>query len=429
MSTAAQRFLAEEERKKKKGTDTMSRITERASKFKNYQTLTGRQPDGSSPADHKNAPVIQSDLARKSLKPERTPTVPQQIVVDPGEDISYRTEKYKGGGRTPSAPSVAQTVAPAADPTLESETSGAPRTAPRIPTGSGGQKQGTGKILLTDKYNPEGEIIGDLSGFRQRQAQARSNPASQAEQRFRNAVQPGGRGRSARNPGITVQQPDRQPTVQEEIGPLNTLSDYIKEGAKLKARKTLAGIEKTKSDIQRARDLTEEARDRTDLDRQKLSVDASSTEAANEERRARADTLEQEGRLNRHKADLQQQLLDAETPEERQQIAQTLQQLEAYKPQNERNMGMTENQRIDALMEGRKMFNEAVTAQGYEGTFEDWVKTEAPYLQPYIGSTVAEDSEAPPLPPRGSEIADGIYTAPNGKRVEVKGGKYREVTQ
>ena len=326
---------------------------------------------------------------------------------------------------TPAKP-VAPTVAPGADPTIESETT-AP-TGQVVPYYSGQSKRGTGAVLATNTQgNPAGELVGNVSSLR-RQPQAgtqSSKEANDARSRFYNAVQPGGRGRSARRPGIVVQQPQRQPTVQEEIGPLNTLGDYIREGAKLKARKT-------QSDITEARDRTKEAQARTDIDRRKAETDAQGVPDENRERRARAGSYEADTKINTIKADLYQQLQEAQTPEERAQIAQNLQAIEANAPKAEKSTAMTEYQKTQVKKDVDEKYAAWKNLNPNKNTltYEQWLDSdEGSQYKEWLGGGPAGQGggggERPPLPEPGTPVADGEYTAGDGRAVEVKGNKFR----
>ena len=325
---------------------------------------------------------------------------------------------------TPAKP-VAPTVAPGADPTIESETT-AP-TGQVVPYYSGQSKRGTGAVLATNTQgNPAGELVGNVSSLR-RQPQAgtqSSKEANDARSRFYNAVQPGGRGRSARRPGIVVQQPQRQPTVQEEIGPLNTLGDYIREGAKLKARKT-------QSDITEARDRTKEAQARTDIDRRKAETDAQGVPDENRERRARADAYEADAQINRTRAKLQDQLVNAETPEERQQAAALLQQMGATnQPREEKGTDLNPYQKSQVEKDARGDYKawKDLDPKTNTKTYDEWLASEGASYQKYLGGATEQGGgggEPPPLPKPGTPVADGKYTAGDGRAIEVKGNKYR----
>ena len=272
-------LLSEEARKKLRrpgaGTDVIGNVVKFGSRNVGGLPIV---KSGVNPADPANAPALNSSLTTPSARAAAEARVASRRtpITEDSDANATSAATFEGGlggprrvptPASPSSPAVASTVAPGADPTIESETT-AP-TGQVVPYYSGQSKRGTGAVLATNTQgNPAGELVGNVSSLR-RQPQAgtqSSKEANDARSRFYNAVQPGGRGRSARRPGIVVQQPQRQPTVQEEIGPLNTLGDYIREGAKLKARKV-------QSDITEARDRTKEAQARTDIDRRKAETE------------------------------------------------------------------------------------------------------------------------------------------------------------
>jgi len=360
----------------------------------------------------KQAPALRSNLNTPSVNETR-------LKAGTPDDNSTTQYQYEGG----SAPSPRPTVTPGRAPTIKSETT-AP-TGQVVPFYSGQSKRGTGAVLATNTQgNPEGELVGNVSGLRAR-SQAR-NTTTTAEDRFRNAVQPGGRGRSARRPGGVVRDIKQASPADKLASEMNfdTIGDMIVSGNKLKAAKGVSEIEqnKRKNDLSQqelaAQERQESRKARNDEEQNRIYGENVAGQNAGRELDNQKSELELKNAQQINS--LRQQLQNTEDPAERTKLATMLQQLQAKSPSQDRTE-MTDAQRASAYTDARNAWSTEMEMKGEDERvpLDEWLKSD-PFYSELLGT--AGGGAAYPRDPAQRQEGK-TYTTPDGRQVRWINGK------